>query len=208
MFGVTLHLDSSRDNNISYVSNTQTHKLSRVWGLSHRCSFASCRLLGSQKQSKGILGNIEVNRMLTFLHRVCVCVCVCLLSAGFNIWHRNSLGHLMFTHFPSLAQRRNSFQSSMFCSHFRFPHQLIVWTWEPTVAQCWSEKTLLSLNVGDCDSFLLCTIVGTCWFFFFVCFLFDFKIKSQPKFGSLFFFWADEVKKMTETIFWMRQVSG
>ena len=133
---------------------------------------------------------------------VCVCVCVCLLSAGFNIWHRNSLGHLMFTHFPSLAQRRNSFQSSMFCSHFRFPHQLIVWTWEPTVAQCWSEKTLLSLNVGDCDSFLLCTIVGTCWFFFL--FVFYLTLKSNHS-QSLVRCFSFELMKLRK---WQRQYFG
>lgn len=139
------------------------------------------------------------------LYSVCVCVQY-LLSAGFNIWHRNSLGHLVFTHFPSLAQRRNSFQNSRFCSCFK-SHQLIVW--EPESSQCLRAEVrkLISLNV---EMFwkgrlrlLLCTIVWTCWFFF----KFDFKIKPQPKFGSLcFFFWADEDKKKKKTIFWMRRV--
>lgn len=114
------------------------------------------------------------------LYSVCVCVQY-LLSAGFNIWHRNSLGHLVFTHFPSLAQRRNSFQNSRFCSCFK-SHQLIVW--EPESSQC------LRL--------LLCTIVWTCWFFV----KFDFKIKPQPKFGSLcFLFELTKIRKRKRQYF-------
>lgn len=93
------------------------------------CFFCSNKL--DIKEILCISSTSNRTSLLSYGHQSVYIVCVCvfvryLLSAGFNIWHRNSLGHLVFTHFPSLAQRRNSFQNSTFCSCFKSPHQLIV----------------------------------------------------------------------------------